>query len=66
MGWLIALAVILLLAILPLGVSAAYNASGTKVALIAGPLRICLFPRGKKNTVHRKLHVFYCCWSTEW
>lgn len=49
MGWLIALAVILLLAILPLGVSAAYNASGTKVALIAGPLRICLFPRGKKK-----------------
>lgn len=51
MGWLIALAVIVLLAILPLGVSAVYNSNGAKVALIAGPLRICLFPKkkGKKE-----------------
>lgn len=56
MGWLIALAVIVLLAILPLGVDAAYNSNGAKVALIAGPFRIGLLPgkKGKKEKLPKK------------
>ena len=49
MGWLIALAVLTGLAILPLGVSAVYNTQGLRVQLIVGPLRIKLFPRRKKS-----------------
>ena len=48
MGWLITLGVITLLAILPLGVSAVYNSNGFLAFLIAGPLRIKLFPISKK------------------
>ena len=48
MGWLIALAVLVLLAILPLGVSAKYDDSGPLVRLIAGPIRIQVYP-GKKQ-----------------
>ena len=35
MGWLIALGVLVLLALLPLGISARYDASGALVRLIA-------------------------------
>ena len=49
MGWLIALGIIVLLAILPLGVSVKYNADGAVVKVIAGPIRITLFPRPKKK-----------------
>ena len=48
MGWWIALAILVGLAILPLGVSAGYNADGAKVALVIGPIRIKLYPRKKK------------------
>lgn len=44
MGWLIALAVIVLLAALPLGVSAKYDAGGPLVRIIAGPARITVIP----------------------
>ncbi len=47
MGWLIALAVIVLLAFLPLGVSAKYDGGGPRVALKAGFLRFKLYPRKK-------------------
>ena len=53
MGWLIALGIIVLLAILPLGVSAKYNADGALVKVIAGPIRITLFPRPKKNKAEK-------------
>lgn len=49
MGWLIALGILVLLAVLPLGVSIRYDASGTLVRLIAGPVRITLYPRAKKK-----------------
>ncbi len=49
MGWLIALAVIVLLAILPLGVSAKYDAGGPVVRIIAGPIRLTLIPSKKKK-----------------
>lgn len=49
MGWLIALAIIVLLAILPLGASVKYDSGGPLVRLIAGPVRITLFPMKKKK-----------------
>lgn len=49
MGWWIALGLITLLAVLPLGVSVKYDADGAVVKLIAGPVKITLFPRPKKD-----------------
>lgn len=49
MGWLVTLGIITLLAILPLGVSVKYDADGAVVKLIAGPVKINLFPRPKKD-----------------
>lgn len=48
-GWLIALAVVVLLAIAPLGVSVKYDASGPLARLIAGPLRVTVYPPRKKK-----------------
>ena len=48
MGWWIALGVVILLGLLPLGVSVKYGADGPLVRVIAGPVRITLFPRKKK------------------
>jgi len=48
MGWIIALAVIVLLAVTPLGVSASYDSGGILVRVIAGPARITLIPAKKK------------------
>ncbi len=53
MGWLIALAVIAGLAILPLGVSAKYDVNGPLVQLIVGPLRTTLYP-GRKDKPRKK------------
>jgi len=49
MGWYITLAVIFLLAILPLGASVIYDASGVLVRVIAGPLKLKVFPLKKKT-----------------
>ena len=49
MGWLIALGVLVLLAILPFGVAAQYDSSGPLVKLIAGPFRVTLYPGTKKE-----------------
>ena len=49
MGWYIALGILVLLAVLPLGVSARYNAGGLLVKVIAGPVRITVFPLRKKG-----------------
>ncbi len=48
-GWLIALGVLLLLAILPIGVSAVYNAEGPLVRVILGPVRWTVYPEKKKQ-----------------
>lgn len=55
-GWLIALGVVVLLACLPLGVSATYNAQGAAVRMIAGPVRFLVYPskRKKKDSGHEK------------
>ena len=48
MGWLIALAVIVLLAVIPLGASVLYDGDGPRVRIVAGPLKIQIFPLKKK------------------
>ena len=48
-GWLIALFIVILLAILPLGVSVIYNEDGPLVRVIAGFVRIKVFPLKKKE-----------------
>lgn len=49
MGWLIAAAVITLLAIAPLGVWARYDLDGLLLKLIAGPVKLTLIPGKKKE-----------------
>ena len=48
MGWCITLAVLILLAILPLGASVLYDEEGPRVRVVAGPLKIQVFPLKKK------------------
>lgn len=47
MGWCIALGVLLLLGLFPLGVHIRYDADGPLVKLLAGPFRLTLYPRKK-------------------
>ena len=54
MGWWIALAVVVGLAILPLGVSVKYNADGVWLAIVAGPIRIKILPAKKKEKKPKK------------
>lgn len=56
MGWLITAGALTLLAILPVGVSVIYNTYGPLVRLMAGPIRLTLFPvnKEKKKEKHKK------------
>jgi hypothetical protein len=55
MGWLIALGIVLLLAVLPVGVRIRYNSEGILVKVIAGPVKITVFPLpGKKKKEKKK------------
>ena len=54
MGWWITLAVLVALAVLPLGVRVRYNAAGIYLAVIAGPLRIRILPAKKKDPDKKK------------
>ena len=54
MGWLVALAVLVALAILPIGVSARFDSNGPLVLLLAGPVRIRVFPASSKNKEKEK------------
>lgn len=49
MGWLITLAVLVLLAVLPLGVSVCYGEDGPRVRILAGPVKFQVFPLKKKE-----------------
>ena len=49
MGWLIALGVLILIAMIPIGVSALYDAEGPRVSVYIGPLRFFVFPVKKKK-----------------
>ena len=57
MGWIITLGVLFLLAILPLGVSVKYDEDGAVVKVIAGPVKITLFPRPKKDKTEKKQKI---------
>ena len=48
MGWIIALLILFLLAILPLGASVLYDEDGPRVRIVAGPIKIQVFPMKKK------------------
>lgn len=54
MGWWISLGILVLLAALPLGVSVKYDEDGAVVKVIAGPVKITLFPRPKKEKKPKK------------
>lgn len=48
MGWLIAAGILAALAVLPLGISAQYDSGGAVIRVIAGPVKIKVFPLKKK------------------
>ena len=54
MGWWITLGILVLLAVLPLGVAVRYDEDGAAVRIIAGPVKITLFPRPKKKKKPKK------------
>lgn len=54
MGWLIALAVLLLIASIPLGAQLRYDASGLKIRILAGFLRFTVFPFPKRKKKPKK------------
>lgn len=47
MGWLIALSVLIIIGLLPLGVCGSYDDRGALIYLYVGPVRIALYPRKK-------------------
>lgn len=54
MGWLIALGVLVLIAIIPAGASIFYDEDGFRALVIAGPFRIPVFPVKKKEKKEKK------------
>lgn len=54
MGWLIALGIIILLAILPLGVRILYNAEGLFVWICIGPIKLLWFPDTEEKDEEEK------------
>lgn len=54
MGWLIALAVLIIFAWLPLGATARYNSDGFSLKVIAGPVRIGILPAKPKEKKKEK------------
>ena len=53
-GWIIAFVILFLLAILPLGAHVRYDADGTVVKLIIGPVRWQLIPKKPKKPKKEK------------
>ena len=49
MGWWITLAILALIAMLPLGVRVLYDSGGARVLLVAGPVKVQVFPGKKKK-----------------
>lgn len=49
MGWLIALGILALIAIIPIGVSAFYDADGPRAHVTVGPVRVPVYPASKKQ-----------------
>ena len=53
-GWIIALTVIILIAVIPLGITAAYQDGQPLVKVFAGPVRITLLPKKEKADKKKK------------
>lgn len=54
MGWLIALGVLILIAMIPIGISAFYDSEGPQAIVYAGPIRFSVFPVKKKEKQKQK------------
>ncbi len=54
MGWWIALCILVLLALLPLGASVRYDSGGPVVKIVAGPVRVQVLPVKKKEAKPKK------------
>ena len=54
MGWLIALGILVLFAVMPLGGSLRYNSQGVQVKIILGVFQILVFPGKKKPKKEKK------------
>ena len=54
MGWLITVAILFLLAILPLGVSVRYDSGGPVVRILAGPIKLTILPKKQKKPKKQK------------
>lgn len=54
MGWMIALGVLILIAIIPVGISAFYDEEGPRAAVYVGPIRFTVFPAEKKKPQKEK------------
>ena len=53
-GWLVAFALIVGIAVLPVGVQASYDSSGVKLKLTTGPFRFTLYPGKRKRRKEKK------------
>lgn len=49
MGWLIALGILLVIGMIPVGLRVRYNDAGMRLWVLAGPVRINLYPRPQKE-----------------
>ena len=49
MGWLIAMGILLAIGIIPVGLRVRYNDAGMRLWVLAGPVRINLYPRPQKE-----------------
>lgn len=54
MGWLMTLGIVVLLAVIPLGVCVTYDAAGAVIRVIAGPIKITVFPLPRKQKKENK------------
>ena len=54
MGWLIALGILALIAIIPIGVSASYDAQGPLLLAVVGPVRVQLIPARRQKESSKK------------
>lgn len=54
MDWIITLVILFLLAILPLGASAKFDTDGLLVKILAGPIRLKVYPTKKKDKSPKK------------
>lgn len=49
MGWFIGIGILMILACIPLGIKVSYDIGGPIVKILAGPIKITLFPRQKQK-----------------